>query len=383
MSIDDLERELRSSLDRQAGGQYGHGADMADVFGRARRIRRRRVALGAAVAVVAVVAVAVPVGLVSTHDGGTVISPAGPVSPSPKPAGPTLGTIAMGPATALTYLDPAGTMHNGQALPEQSAGRTPVSAFAAYDGGWIVAYDTSIVRFDSSGRSVAQGKGGAIVTTSDGARIGWQIGRTVYAADANGAGDESTWTVKGSEGLIGYLDAGPVVRSGAGYVVLTGSGSRKAIDSSITPTVASSAADVVGGVTGTPAKGDQQGALADARTGAVYWKGPWSPLRFSADGTYVAAVPVADNGDPSAIAILDARTGRVVARTPDLSKQVYLGWNLAWDGDRVVFAATSTTDPRRQALFALTLTGKVTQVSRTSTQKGPNGDSSGFVLMTP
>ena len=55
-------------------------------------------------------------------------------------------------------------------------------------------------------------------------------------------------------------------------------------------------------------------------------------MAFSSDGKYVAAYPVYDNGEPEAWAILDARTGEVVAKTPKL-KNVFLGLTVAWQDD--------------------------------------------------
>jgi hypothetical protein len=399
MSIDDLEQRLRSSLDRQAAGQSGHGADLADVLDRARRIRRRRTALAVAAVAAAVVAVTVPAGvLVASHDtsappppAGTVstVPTPGPTTPAPTASGAGLGGIAMGRPTTLTYLDPTGAMHHGQPLPggdaNQAGGR--VSAFTPYHGGWLVAYDDStMTQFGADGRSVADHPAGApatitatITASEDGTQTAWQIGQDVYAGIASGMGDgQQHWTVGPSAGLLGFLDGGLVVSTGRGYTILTGPSSRSTIDSVITPTAVSQAAGAVGGVVGTVAQGDQQGALADAKSGAVYWTGSWKPLAFSPDGKYAAAIPVV--GDPSAIAILDARTGRVIARTPDLSKRLYLSGQLTWDGDRVVFGALGDPDVGRTALFALSLTGQVEQVSPTVARPG-NGYG-GFVFMT-
>ena len=399
MSIDDLEQRLRSSLDHQAAHQSdhqsGHGADLADVFGRARRIRRRRTALVVSAAAVAVVAVAVPAGaLLASRDTSAPPPPVSTVSPTPTPAqtptasGPGLGGLPVGPQTRLTYLDPTGVMHNGQALPggARSADGTPVSAFTAYHGGWLIAYAPDrLVQLDSTGHVVRQGKGGTIVTSSDGTQAAWQIGQTVSAGIASGMGEgETSWDLKPTEGLVGYLGAGPVVSGAQGYTILAGPDSLSDIDSAITPTTVSQPADAVGGVVGTVANDDQQGALADAETGELYWKGAWTPLSFSPDGKYVAAIPVVDNGDVSAIAILDAQTGTLIARTPDLSGQLYLGKNLAWDGDRLVFDVAPADLQDEQALVALHTDGRLEQVSPTLST--PNMDNfagaGGFVFMT-
>ena len=74
--------ELRGALQRRADGvgwdAGDHPLDLADVQGRARGIRRRRVAVSG-LAAAAVLAVAVPVGLNATGPGGArSVDPAGP-----------------------------------------------------------------------------------------------------------------------------------------------------------------------------------------------------------------------------------------------------------------------------------------------------------------
>jgi hypothetical protein len=410
MSIDDLEQQLRSSLNRHASGQSGPGADLADVFGRARRIRRRRTALVASAAAVAVLAVAVPAGvLVASRDTSAPPPPVSTVTPStpatettrstesPTPTPPTsasatsasgagLAGIAMGAPTTLTYLDPAGVMHNGSELPggDYDDSGAPVSAFTPYHGGWLVAYDDfTLTQYAADGHSVANHPRSApatITVSDDGMRTAWQIGQEVYAGISSGMGEgETSWQIGPTEGLVGYLGAGPVVSGGQGYTILTGPHARSTVDSAITPNTVSQAADAVGGVVGTVAAGDQQGALADAKTGAVYWKGSWAPLSFSTDGKYVAAIPAVDNGDASEIAILDARTGTLIARTAGLTDQLHLTGQLAWDGDRVIFSAEGNPDFHRLALFALDTHGRVAQVSPTATD--PVRASFGFVFM--
>lgn len=402
MSIDDVEQRLRSSLDRQADSHSAceHGADLADVFTRARRIRRRRTALIASAAAVAVAAIAVPAGvLMGSRDTGAPPPPISTVSSVPTPtSAPTrttseagLGGLAMGTPTTLTYIDPTGTMHGGQQLPDPARGgdlaRSPVMAFTPYHGGWLVNYaDANLKQFDSSGAVVHSWTGpSAIALSDDGTETAWQVGHDVYVGSSSGMAEgEGHWRVKASEGLVGFLPQGPVVSDTTGYTVLTGATSRQGISSEITPTTASQTADAIGGVVGTVAHDDQQGALADARTGALYWKGAWMPLSFSPDGKYVAAVPVADNGDPSAVAILDSRTGALIARTPDVTGRLYLGKNMAWDDDRLVFDVASGDGQDAQALVALRADGRLEQVS--PTLSAPNMDTfpgaGGFIFMT-
>jgi hypothetical protein len=403
----ELEQRLRATLGDHAADATGTGADLDDVFGRARRIRQRRAALVAGLAAVAIVAVAVPAGvLLGSHDASapapigsesvvptTTTASTAPASSSPatssatsQPAGAGLGGLPIGKQTTLTYLDPTGTMHNDQALPGGDKGSDPVTAFTPYHGGWIVFYDLTMKQYDSSGAVVATGDQAAnLVVSDDGTQTAWQTGRTVHTGIASGMGEgEQTIHLAADEGLVGFLGDGVAVSDGTGLRVLTGTDTSTTIATTVTPTVVSRSANLIGGVMGTPAQGDQEGAMADGTTGTVLWHNSWRPAAISQDGKYVAAVPVVDNGEPSAVAILDARTGAVVAQTPDLSGKFHLGLSLAWDDDRVVFAVAPADGQEKQALAALDTSGRLEQVSptlATPTMDGFSG-AGGYVFMT-
>jgi hypothetical protein len=410
---DRLEEQLRSALNRQAEARPAAGPDLADVFGRARSIRRRRTAIAAGVAAAAVLAVVIPTAVVLGGQDGSDHGIA-PATSSPTPSAPStpsstasettatdpstapgslgIGGISIGSHTQWTYLDPQQQLHGGSAAIPAALlkhGGVPLDAFMPYHGGWLLSYDSglTILEADNTGKIIAQGEGGAMVSTSDGMQTAFQIGSTVHAGIASGMGEsEATWQLRRSDYLVGYLDDGPVVSSGDhGYAILTPDGGRTPVDSEITARAASSAAGLVGGVTGTVEHNNLEGAVVDAATGAILWHNQWRPVAFSPDGKYVAAYPVRDNGDAEAYAILDARTGAVLAQTPSsVAGKVYLGGSVVWDtDDSIVFTGLEAQAPRREALLTLKVDGTFDQASEPMKQTLiPGVGEIGFVLMS-
>lgn len=402
-----LEDQLRSSLNRTADARPASAPDLGDVFGRARTIRRRRTGLVAGVAAAAVLAVVVPTAVImssddsgqhgiapstSTPDPSQVSTPTSEPSATAATDAPTglgIGGVSIGEHTAWSYLDPQQHLHAGGAsipaglLKHDGA---PLQGFTPYHGGWITTYDLATVVSDNTGKILQQGKGGSLAVSSDGTRAAWQIGNTVTAGIASGMSDtESTWHLKQDETLQGFLGDGPVVSAGNGsFTVLGAQGRRTTIASEVLTTTASDAADLVGGVLGSPAT-TYEGAVADGTTGQTLWHNEWRPMAFSPDGRYVAAVPVGDNGDPSAYAILDARSGAVIAQTPDsIANKVYLGWQVVWESDdSILFQGFEAGGERRAALLRLTTDGLFNQASEPLKPVTTDQGEVSFVLMTP
>jgi len=170
--------------------------------------------------------------------------------------------------------------------------------------------------------------------------------------------------------VIGYLPQGlALTDAGNDLLVVAGDHATK-VAVGMLPLSTSQSAGLVGGVTGTPAQGDLAGAVYDVASHQQLWQNSWRPLRFSDDGTLVAAIPVADNGDPSSIAILDARTGRVISQTHDLGKGLFLGLTVAWDNHRLLFSGVGDHG-KQAALLALEASGRISRVGDVITAKQP------------
>lgn len=403
-----LEQRLRSSLAHQASNDDPGSPDFGDIVARARGIRRQRNRrVGTALAAAAVVAIVVPTAVVLGGRQGsnapapavsdtpmvspTPSAPASPSSapsstpPSPPaasdstaapgaPAYSSLTAIPAGPATTLTYLDQDGVLHAGGST-TRLPGPGIVLSFAVYHGGWLVLDDPGTLReYDGQGKLLSQGTDGSLAVGGDQMQTAFQTGTTVRAGISTGMGDgETTWHVPAGTSLTGFLKGRPAVSDGTSLWTLTSSGgTTKLALPSMAPVALCDADGLVGGVTGTPAQGNQQGAVADASTGRMLWHNGWYPDRFSSDGTYVAGHPVEDNGDPARYAILDARTGRVVATTPALGGGLYLGHSIAWDGDTLVFNAFDSSNGE-QALLSLDTAGHLSRVSPIERASNPAG----------
>lgn len=373
-SVDLLRDTLRAKAD-QASIDLTVGDIRRQVA--ARRQARRRLAM--AVAAAAVVAVTVPTALVLRDEGAPAPTPAptatpttaptatpSSTAPSPTPTATDLASVPRGKDPNVAYLR-AGVVHEPGNATAQLPGQTgDVTQFTGYHGGWLVIDSTGqLVEYDNTGAVVLRSHQGdsSIAVSGDGMRTAFSVDGRVRMGITTGMGQgEQVWTTAGSPSLVGMLAEGPVVVDATGSKVLTANGTTRDLKlGGVLPTATSDAAGLVGGITGTVAKDDLRGAVADATSGTVLWRNAWRPLRFSADGRYVAAAPVADNGDPSAVAIVDARTGDLIARTPELHG-VSLPWQVAWDGDRVLFEAVGDRG-RQRALLALDVGGRLTRAS--------------------
>lgn len=379
MNGSQMETMLRHTLRNHAAGAPA-GPDRAAVLGHARTIRRHRRQGLAALTAAAVAAVVVPVSLALNQGEGPVPGPAGHGhSPEPTPtqtAAPaprygSLDSIPRGKDAAVTYLTLDGTVHSPGGTSKLPGTPADVSTFSVYHGGWLVEDQRpGITQYDNSGQIVRTGKGGSIALSADQMQTAFQIGRTVRMGIASGMSNgEQAWQVPASSTLIGILPNGPVITDPNGHAsILTNAGAQPMSVPKDVFVTHVGGGQYLAAETGTPAQGNQEGALLDANTGAILWHNEWDPRAFSDDGKYVVATPVVDNGDPSAVAILDAQTGKVIARTPAF-KGYHGGWQIAWEGDRAVFTAYASGT--REALLSLDLNGNLTRASDVVTV--PNG----------
>ena len=101
----------------------------------------------------------------------------------------------------------------------------------------------------------------------------------------------------------------------------------------------------------------------NAKTGQVVWQNQWLPVAFSQDGKYVAAVIAADNGETTAVAILDAADGSVVAQMHLLDNKRYLHDRMVLFGqdDSALFPVDDNTG--HETVVRLTTTRTITRAT--------------------
>jgi hypothetical protein len=348
---------------------------------RKRQVRRRRVSYLAAAAVVVVAA---PAGVFTlTHrDASTPVPPANTTSDTPSPTPTTtpsgtpaptatgLDTIPRGADAKVTYLSDGVVHFTDGGTARLPAAADDVTQFTPYHGGWLV-IDTigGLTQYDNTGAVVRQSHTGdsALAVSPDQMRTAFEVDQKILVGISTGMGDgENTLPIPADSGLVGFLGDKVLVRTPTGLRTIDDAGNESAVPGPSVD-VPTTSGDLIGGFVGTVENNDLEGAVVDASTGTVLWHNAWRPLQFTSDGRYVAAAPVGDNGDPSAIAILDARTGDVVAQTPELGAGISLGWNVAWDDTKVddprlVFEAIGDRGTQK-ALLALDTTGRLTRVS--------------------
>lgn len=401
-----LEDQLQQALRRAADGDRDGGVRLADVQGRARRVRARRRNSALAVAAAVVVVVGAPTAVL-VRDNGTSTTPPpahrgspAPVptpsptprptptaTPDPTPTRPstpparTLASFPQGASTFISYVGGDGVVHSQGQTSQLPGTMGPDVQFHELHGGWVVTGGTSNTArvYNDQGKLTASGRAAGIVVTGDRTQLAWMMGGKLYETALSTMGivpatpTPDTVQLPADTSVIGYLPDGPALTDGSNNDLLVVTGNRATtVPIGMLPLATSQSADLVGGALGTPAKGDQAGAVYDVKTHRQLWHNSWRPVRFSDDGTLLAAVPVADNGDPSSIAILDARTGKVIAQTHGLGAGLFLGLSVAWDNHRLLFSAFGDHD-KQAAVLALDTAGKITRVGNVITAGKPGG----------
>lgn len=363
---------LRSTLREKADEAhhnltFTHIRDGASV--QRRQLRHRRLGYLAAAAVVVV---AVPAG-VYTLTGRDTAGPRPPTStasdvpaPSPTPSSKGFTALSRGPDAKVTYV-----LGRVVHLPDGSRSTLPaavddVVSFAPYHGGWIVLDSVGgLAEYDGNGAPVLRSKQGesSLAVSGDGMRTAFQIDGQTRVGITSGMGEGEVTHPLSAGRLVGFLGDRLLVTTPTGLRTIDDAGKETAVPGPAiyVPTISG---DLLGGLAG---NGEgHKGAVVNTSTGSVLWRSDWRPLRFSPDGRYVAAAPAADEDHPTAIAILDARTGDVVARTGE-NVGVTLGWSVAWDQDRAVFEAVASGT--QHALLALDVAGRLTRVSDVVTRE--------------
>jgi hypothetical protein len=338
-----------------------------------RRARRRRIGYLAAAAVVAVSA---PAGVITLahRDASTptppTTTPSQTPSGTPSPTATSLDAIPRGADPKVTYLSDGVVHFTDGGTARLPAAADDVTRFTTYHGGWLVVDSVGgLTQYDNTGAVVRRSHTGdsALAVSPDQLSTAFQVDQQILVGISTGMGDgENPLPVSTDSHLVGFLGDKVLVRTPTGLQTVDDAGKESAVPGPSVD-VPTTSGDLLGGFVGTVENNDLQGAVVDTSNGKVLWRNAWRPLRFTSDGRYVAAAPAGDNGDPSAMAILDARTGDVVARTPELGAGISLGWDVAWDDSRA-------DDPRlaleaigdggtQKALLALDTAGRLTRVS--------------------
>jgi hypothetical protein len=381
MNTEDL---LRSTLRDKA--QTAHSTLTLDDVRRGADARRRhagrRTALLAAAGVV--VAIGAPTAFLlrpSDNAPSPAPSPTPPASTVPSATPKVLQAIAQGRAPGITYLQD-GTVHFGDGsttrLPDPKA---PVSAFTSYHGGWLVATgggEDRVRWYDNTGARASDGPGiGIFAVSEDGTQTAYAQSGAIHIGISSGMG-EGEQTVSGRGALelwpVGFLRGGALVyQAGENHVAVIGGGTLPGM--SIARAV-SAEADLVAGE-------DRDGnTLVLTGSGHVAWTSKtWAVWQFSPDGRYASATDSPTGGDFSAVAILDARTGHVVAQHPLLANGISVDGHPLMDDDGSLLVPATDGNTLEQTVLRLDREGTLTRATEVFAQD-PASDSSFVVFAT-
>lgn len=373
---DDLERELG----RQLHGQVDHRQDapfrLADIQGRAGRIRRnRRLAVGAGVA--AALAVIVPTAYLA---GGGLSR-----SQEPDPVRPpgeeraavhttlTMDGVPRGGAPGIEYFTEDGVVLPDEGLVEQDVSWQALVP-SERDGGWLafgpargeVRYLSE--EFEEQGGSSA---GDSFVTSADRSYAAWTASepgaQTLVLHATTDSGTDRSWDFAATPAVepVGVVGEDRVVftrtdqrtgRVSVGIAEPDGSTSELA---GVVDAVAASADGLVSVMTRSKPDGSGCFGVVDvaAEPEAVVWETCDNSLGvFSPDGRYVLAGPAYLDGlGDRSLAILDARTGREVATFDQPRNGQLTLVHGAWESDDTVVALA--IEGSRNALLRLGVDG--------------------------
>jgi hypothetical protein len=355
---DDLERLLGLELHDRAGGVHGTPLGLADVKGRAGRIRRNRRIAGGVVAA-AVFALAVPVGLSVADSVRPDSSP--PVAPSPDvPTEVARTTLTMdglerGDAPGIEYFTEDGAVLPGQGLQELDQSLQALVESPA-DGGWAAlgpaADELLYLRQDFS--TIGSDPAYGLVTNPDRTRfaVTMPMGdeETLFARSTTDRDDGMAWDFPKSSWVepIGFLDDNRVV-----YFARTFDDPRQfgiaEPDGSLTelpdrPEWISASPDNGLVALQTKVNEDASGCFGvvdpDASLTEPVWETcDYSLGAFSPDGRFVLASSAYQSGlGPVSMAVLDSATGRLVASFDQTRDTQVTLMGAAWESDDTVIA---------------------------------------------
>ena len=387
----DLGRALRERADTMNGDE--HPLSLADVKGRARGIRRRRVAVSG-LAAAAVIAVAVPAGLVvadhttSQSDlppAATTPSPDSSASPDPtdsptdgpsEDASPDVRTVTLdNDVTARSGGPGVDYLIHGDVVSPDSGATTirlpngdpaaqtrPYDVFARAGDTWLALWrddqgrsfvdfvkrDGTVFDTRRATSSLAESQDGSI------ALYGTPEGKVVsYSAADDNLGMNDPATAPPDVEPVGVIGSGTCKEGdpeGGGCAVFFNDWGSDAAGYYATSHGIGSRLGHFRKITGVSPDGWISGIVSATDTGScsVVWGADWSPSwktcdyqlgKFSPDGKYVlGSAAYGDGIGASDVAILDAATGQVlVDYRNDAEAQAFVN-NAVWDTDGTVLA---------------------------------------------
>lgn len=269
----------------------------------------------------------------------------------------------MGSPLDVMYLHDGTVHYAGGGTAQLPGDPKGVSGFASYHGGWLVLDQdaNTITQYDGSGKVVRSGRNGALAVSGATTQTAFQIDSTIRVGTPMSQG-EQTVPARGG-GLVGLLSTG-VVYNDRHVMLADGSGRTRQVQGLDSATTTYVPGDLVGGYV-SDGHGTQPiaGGVVNAKTGQVVWQNQWLPVAFSQDGKYVAAVIAADNGETTAVAILDAADGSVVAQMHLLDNKRYLHDRMVLFGqdDSALFPVDDNTG--HETVVRLTTTRTITRAT--------------------
>lgn len=355
--------------------------------GTQRRRATRRTALLAAAAVV--VAVGAPTAFLlrpTDETPGPAPQPTGSPTPTQAPTQPstqtpnaTLQSIPRGRPPGITYLQD-GTVHldQGGTVP-LPAGTAPVNAFTSYHGGWLVAVGAGgpnlVSWYDGTGAKKSEGRGlGTFAVSEDGTRTAYPQSGAIHIGITSGMSDGEQ-TVPGKADTVwpvGFLRGDTLVyQASPNEVAVDGRG----ILPGITIARAVSAEDDL--VAGEDRDGH---TVVVSGSGHVQWQSSdWIVWGFSPDGRYAAATDWPPGGGSyTSVAILDARTGSVVAQHAVPDAPISIGPSPVMDVDGTLLVAVTDGNTLEETVLRLDRHSALTRATEVFPLDG--GSDSTYVL---
>lgn len=378
---DELERMLTRELHARAGdgdgagvGGFGGGFGLADVKGRAGRIRRtRRLAAGAGVA--AALAIVVPTAM--TLAGR--VDPQRDLQPAPSPDAPvevarttlTVAGLDRGDDPGVEYFTVDGVVLPGegeQPLADSLQALVPSPA----DGGWVaVGPARDELRylqqdFSPNGADPATG----LVTNADRSRFAtaMRVGgeQTLFLRSTTDRSVGQAWDLPG----VAYVEPVDFVSEESLLYTTTDQRSGEAdsgiaeADGSLTPLPGVVRAISASPVTGlvavqTTTNKDASGCFGVLDPAASTSEPVWTSCdhslgAFSPDGEHVlASAPYRDGYGITEVDVLDARTGRLVARFSQAGNTRITLLNVVWESDDTFLAVAASGESYRVLRFGV------------------------------